>query len=777
MQTIYLDISNKGVIPTIYAKQRDVGRKFLAVITDNGIPFDVSEDSLISVWYSGASGEGNYTHIGEKTAFSFEKNKLTVELIHQMLVNHGNGVLSLQIADSLERQIGLWNIPYCVEELPGANSEEAKKYYDDLATAAERAENAAERAENAAENVEDVKPKDVYVTATFGDSDEHGSSYGSASMGSYEIYEHKESGATVYLRDEHGYRYELDAENSQSGMERSFFNAITVNGNKVENREIVVKAGGNATRSIYEFSIDLTSVPAVLYEEQELTEAQQAQARANIGVSTYYNTEREELGIDGENVNAAYIFGLYDALMAEHPDNVQKNEVHNDDGTFTNYEYVISTGEYNTSGLFGEVYGSDHHIKKPKYLVLSAIHGRERKTAFSTYRFIRDVVSGHNVPKAFADGAIIHVMPVGNPLGFDAFSRGNDNDVDINRNFMSNAPEKETQAIKNWLNANIDAELFIDVHNSGTVNEIVAIFGAHDNDVADTTKKVALRGIDRIIPHWRDVIGYPLTLKAPYLDENGKTAKDENGNTLTKDMPVIFSYSVSTTESLAGTVLCYASNVLGIPSLSVELSTYYGDYAEWEANPHEYPPETIAMGAEAIGNILLEFYEQAFFGEVSNDMKEIDNKLDVLAESMASVGKGFRTESGVIVLDADMLPEEGKTGVTIRIPCSNGAKTVDFHADSDTLATIRTSQGTRFFGSLVGNFFAPNAGQTGRSDNSSSYMVALKYDETLPQTEKYNFGWLLQPVASTATNTDGVTFGTYALKAGRYEWIAYYWNE
>lgn len=34
MQTIHLDVSNKVVVPAIYAKQGDVGRKFRAVITD-----------------------------------------------------------------------------------------------------------------------------------------------------------------------------------------------------------------------------------------------------------------------------------------------------------------------------------------------------------------------------------------------------------------------------------------------------------------------------------------------------------------------------------------------------------------------------------------------------------------------------------------------------------------------------------------------------------------------------------------------------------------------
>ena len=129
MQTIYLDISNKGVIPCVYAKQGDVNRKFLLVVTDGGVPFNC-EETAISVWYDGDSGEGNYTHIGEESAISVTGNKITVSLIQQMLVNAGNGVLSISISNPDGGQIGLWNIDYCVEEKPGAESEEATQYYD-----------------------------------------------------------------------------------------------------------------------------------------------------------------------------------------------------------------------------------------------------------------------------------------------------------------------------------------------------------------------------------------------------------------------------------------------------------------------------------------------------------------------------------------------------------------------------------------------------------------------------------------------------------------------
>lgn len=129
MQTIYLDISNKGVIPCVYAKQSEVGRKFLAVITDSGVPYEIQSDSVVSVWYEGASGKGNYTEIGERSAISVTKNRITVELIAQMLAVPGNGVITVLINSANGDQIGLWNIDYCVESVAGIESEKAEEYY------------------------------------------------------------------------------------------------------------------------------------------------------------------------------------------------------------------------------------------------------------------------------------------------------------------------------------------------------------------------------------------------------------------------------------------------------------------------------------------------------------------------------------------------------------------------------------------------------------------------------------------------------------------------
>jgi microcystin-dependent protein len=149
MQTIYLDISNKGVIPCIQAKQSEVGRKFLAVITDSGLPCEIKSDSVISVWYEGASGKGNYTDIGNKSAISVTKNRITVELIAQMLAVPGNGVITLLINSANGDQIGLWNIDYCVEENAGVESEKAEDYYTAFSEAAAKLAKSAENINSA----------------------------------------------------------------------------------------------------------------------------------------------------------------------------------------------------------------------------------------------------------------------------------------------------------------------------------------------------------------------------------------------------------------------------------------------------------------------------------------------------------------------------------------------------------------------------------------------------------------------------------------------------
>jgi len=489
---------------------------------------------------------------------------------------------------------------------------------------------------------------------------------------------------------------------------------------------------------------------------QKFTKAQKAQARRNIGAVDYYHTDREEIGQAHEDVNAAYIFSLYDALMETYPERVQKVEHTNNDGTFTNYEYVISTGDY-PEGTYNIAYGNNPPIKKPKYLVLSGIHGSERKAVFSTYRFVRDILSGRNVPQSFREGVIISVMPVGTPSAFDAFDRYNTNGVNINRNFdwnwktdgdstgSSAASENETQAIQNWLSANSDAELFLDFHNNGALNEKVLILSLPDNSISNTARKIALRGVDHIIPYWRDVIGYPDTVEADGLNDAGT-------GTEVKERDVIYSYSATT--DMGGLAFAYAQNVVGIPGIALETASFYGSHTEYAADNTADSPEAVAMGAEALGNILIEFYEN----EVKN-MADIDSKLDTLLQSAS-----FRTESGVYVAS-----ETITSNTQIQLPCTNGAKAIEFYADDATLEAIEATTGVKYVGSVVG-IVEPSSPNI---KTISGMKCCMFYMEDFTS---YGYGWKLGANVTSPKNNNGISFNVLAILQGTYHWKAYYWN-
>ena len=132
MQIIQLDISRKAEVTPIEAKQDDVGRKFQAQILENGIPYMIPQGAVVSLWYSGTSGEGNYSEIDGNNPFLVTGHTVTVELIHQMLSVPGGGIMCLVVNDVNGEQIGLWNIPYHVEKIPGAGSDTAEDYYSAL---------------------------------------------------------------------------------------------------------------------------------------------------------------------------------------------------------------------------------------------------------------------------------------------------------------------------------------------------------------------------------------------------------------------------------------------------------------------------------------------------------------------------------------------------------------------------------------------------------------------------------------------------------------------
>lgn len=150
MQTIYLDIGNKTALPVLYAKQGDSARQFMAVLTNSGLPYYPADGSIFTVWYSGASGDGNYSAVGEHPAVTVDGYRATVTMTPQMLRNEGKGVMSLILHGADGKQIGLWNIDYVVESIPGAEKAVAEPYFEALLETANSAAKSAAEAKIAA---------------------------------------------------------------------------------------------------------------------------------------------------------------------------------------------------------------------------------------------------------------------------------------------------------------------------------------------------------------------------------------------------------------------------------------------------------------------------------------------------------------------------------------------------------------------------------------------------------------------------------------------------
>jgi hypothetical protein len=239
----------------------------------------------------------------------------------------------------------------------------------------------------------------------------------------------------------------------------------------------------------------------------------------------------------------------------------------------------------------------DLYLKKPKYLILSGIHGREKTAVMSTYQFCKDLAEGKRVPEQFREGAIFVVMPIGTPYSFndvdekDQGGRLNAKGVNINRNFDYNwsatctdpllnpgkhaGSEKETQVIMKWLTANKDAKLFIDHHNSSRdgYKEVAMLVGLN-NQRSKEAKHTAMAGLDRVIPRWKEMF-------------KGKEKV----------------YSYSSFVNSGGLCIYWADNALNLKSIVLESCTRQDDSTK------SLTPTSITVGAEALGNMLLEEFD------------------------------------------------------------------------------------------------------------------------------------------------------------------------
>ena len=294
----------------------------------------------------------------------------------------------------------------------------------------------------------------------------------------------------------------------------------------------------------------------------------------SIGASFYRTNDAVSLVTDASDV-----YALFDALVTDHSDFVTKNTLTS--GSFTNYEYVFTIGNYNSQSGQRE---QDSEIEKPVILITSGVHGYERSSVLSLYTFCKALCENEYSLAGIIEDAVYKVIPVVCPWGYTNDSRINANGVNINRNFASSSWEEtetgsnysgaepgdqdETKVVQNWINANTDAAFIVDWHNSSYTDEISCLLGGISSDEM-TFKKKYLLGINAIIPYW---------MKAREIDSTN-----------------IYAYTGNTTTG--GTLKSYAQDK---ELLAFTLET------SWNViSTGKHSNFSIGTGAEAFGNMMI----------------------------------------------------------------------------------------------------------------------------------------------------------------------------
>ena len=178
-----------------------------------------------------------------------------------------------------------------------------------------------------------------------------------------------------------------------------------------------------------------------------------------------------------QTMTSAQVYSLFDELVTNNTGYLTKTELGDD-------EWGNEMAIYNAVPVQPN---ASYPTKMPKVFVNCGIHGYEHVPPIVLYLFIKALCEDWNsdpLLNVLRHEVEIHVIPVANPSGFNAYTRKNANGIDLNRNFEAGfkadadpsatdysgttaLSEKETQYIYNWLKNNKDTDLAIDFHNFG----------------------------------------------------------------------------------------------------------------------------------------------------------------------------------------------------------------------------------------------------------------------------------------------------------------------
>lgn len=236
-----------------------------------------------------------------------------------------------------------------------------------------------------------------------------------------------------------------------------------------------------------------------------------------VGVPQLYLSEPTSAEYVGLNsVPTSELYAKYDELVAENPDvftrqadlgNVTRIE---DSEVFTIRSYRL---DFTKKALFdheptnNEVVTSSnnmyakYHGKPRKILVNGGMHGEEKTPCWGLRLAFKAILESSDPWATFIkNNFVIEIIPCLNPAGWDMCRRGNCNNLMLNRDEAINEPE--TLMYMDWIAANKDAFILIDVH--GTQGRFAYAPVNRAEPICDQVLKTTLQLSTFFYPNWKD---------------------------------------------------------------------------------------------------------------------------------------------------------------------------------------------------------------------------------------------------------------------------------
>lgn len=197
--------------------------------------------------------------------------------------------------------------------------------------------------------------------------------------------------------------------------------------------------------------------------------------------SDWYKGQGNDYSYFNSNTLYSEMVTRWDSLVANSKGYITRESIGTSSDNQTMYVYKMVPLRYKNNT------GSTVPNNAPVFLIVPSLHGNEKSAAFGMYYLARDLVYDFDknpVLNSIRTKAIVYVVPVGNPYGFDNKTRKNANGVDLNRNWGIDPEgitdptspyypgaepfdQPETQAIKSVIDNTVNLFYIVDYHTDG----------------------------------------------------------------------------------------------------------------------------------------------------------------------------------------------------------------------------------------------------------------------------------------------------------------------